>query len=122
MSFADRIAKKINQLNLGRAFFIVLITGSLLVMGGILYVIVNNPPPLYGEGPFAYGLNRQSSVEAFVVAFAYAVGIGGLYLLYTTRRYYYDLRFLSINLISGTLLLLLSLLLLQSIYAMKVGA
>ncbi|RLE66118.1 MAG: hypothetical protein DRJ38_02420 [Thermoprotei archaeon] len=121
MSFAYRIAKKFDRSNIGRIFLIILITGSLLVMGGLLYVIVNNPPPLYSEGPFAYGLNRQSSIEALVVAFAYAVGIGGLYLLYTTRRYYYDLRFLSINLVSGTLLLLLSLLLLQSIYAMKVG-
>ncbi len=121
MPTADRILKKLSKVNVSKILLIALLIGSLLIMGGLLYVIVNNPPPLYREGPFAYGLNRQSSMETLVVAFAYAVGIGGLYLLYNTRRYYYDLRFLSINLVSGTLLLLLSLILLQSIYAMKVG-
>jgi len=121
LTSVEKIEKYMSRLKSQKLVMSLIIIGSILIMGGLLYVIVNEPPPLYREGPFAYGLNRQTIVEMFIVALAYAMGFAGLYLVYNIKRYYYDTRFLTINLLSGSLLLLLSMLLLQSIYAIKAG-
>ena len=111
----------ISRILSNRAVSMALVAIGLVAMSGFFYVAVERPPPIGREGALAYGLNRQTGVEMLAVLLGYSMGLGGLYLVYSSRKYSHNPSAATLNLVSGCALLVLSLLLLSSMYAIKIG-
>ncbi len=100
------------------AALFILITS--LSVSGFTYVLVYKPPPMTNTGVIAPGLDRETSSEAILVAITYILGLFGLYLVYIARHHIHNPKYMSLLLISGSLISALVIIMLLTIYDMKI--
>ncbi len=116
----DRLSRLLEKyLSLRNIVFLIVIW-SIVIASGLIYVIVYKPPPMIGSGFVIRDPNSQTVSEVIVVSFSYGVGLLGLWLIYTSTKYRYRHSYLSILLVGGIVLAILSILMLSAIYNMKI--
>ncbi len=94
---------------------------SFILAGGLFYVLVNRPPAATRYGTIDPRRDSQTVSELILVAMAYAVGTGGLYLIYDVRKHVHNPRYAQALLLAGVMLMVVSTMLLMVSYGVKVG-
>ena len=112
-----KIERWVNWKNITYILYVV----SIILAAGIFDVIVHNRPPILSVGSIYPGFEAQTSSEMALVAFSYAVGSIGLFLIYISGKRYSRSRFAQTLLIAGSSACLLALILLMTIYSIKLG-
>ncbi|MCD6563605.1 MAG: hypothetical protein J7K23_06810 [Thermoproteales archaeon] len=99
------------------ALFILVIS---LSVSGFTYVLVYKPPPMTTTGVIAPGLDRETSSESILVTITYILGLFGLYLVYIARQHIHNPKYMSLLLIAGSLISALVIIMLLTVYNMKI--
>ncbi|MFW9915839.1 MAG: hypothetical protein ACFFGZ_09550 [Candidatus Thorarchaeota archaeon] len=98
----------------GKYILFIIITSSVLLLSGILYVVSENPIPMgftqTGSPVLVHtSPHDQFLIETIVVAIFFSVGAFGIYLVRFSTRFAYDPRYATSILILGIILLLVGL-------------
>lgn len=91
----------------------------MLLASGFIYVLVFKPPPMTRMGIISVGREGQTVTEMLLVAFDYGIGVVGLYLVYSARRYMHNPRYMVFLFISGALISAFSIVMLLTIHNLK---
>jgi hypothetical protein len=104
-------------------FTILIMSGSVLLLGGIVYDVVNQPlPAVYVNNRFYFlypQLNEQFIFDTVVSGILYVAGFIGLLAIYQSARQAYNPRQAYMTLIVGATLLLISYIFLEYFIKLK---
>jgi hypothetical protein len=104
-------------------FTIIIMSGSVLLLGGIVYDIVNQPlPAVYVNNRFYFlypQLNEQFIFDTVVSGILYVAGFIGLLAIYQSARQAYNPRQAYMTMIVGVTLLLISYIFLEYFIRLK---
>jgi hypothetical protein len=104
---------------------IVIIGGSILLFGGLVYDIVNTPlPAIYYNNQFYFlypQLSEQFVFDTVISGILYAVGFVGLLSIHQSARHAYNPRQAYMTMIVGAALLFISYLFLEYFIKLKIG-
>ncbi len=104
-------------------FTIIIMSGSVLLLGGIVYDIVNQPlPAVYVNNRFYFlypQLNEQFVFDTVVSGILYVAGFIGLLAIYQSARHAYNPRQAYMTMIVGATLLLISYIFLEYFIRLK---
>jgi hypothetical protein len=104
-------------------FTIIIMSGSVLLLGGIVYDIVNQPlPAVYVNNRFYFlypQLNEQFIFDTVVSGILYVAGFIGLLAIYQSARQAYNPRQAYMTMIVGATLLLISYIFLEYFIRLK---
>jgi hypothetical protein len=104
-------------------FTIIIMSGSVLLLGGIVYDIVNQPlPAVYINNRFYFlypQLNEQFVFDTVVSGILYVAGFIGLIAIYQSARHAYNPRQAYMTMIVGATLLLISYIFLEYFIRLK---
>jgi hypothetical protein len=112
-------AMRVERLLEPRTLALLLLAFAVLVSAGIVYVLVERPPPSLGVYFYYPGTGAQTVSEMLVVAFLYAIGIAGLLMIYEAPKYRYRRQQMGAILTIGLLSVVISALLLILMYSLK---
>lgn len=120
----SRWYKRISKTKPSTAAIAVVIIGfAIFILGGALYIIINQPLWSYYSGSAFYfvypNLSYQLSAETIISATLYGLGFAGLLAMYQSTKNAYNPRQAYILLIIGVSLLLVSYIALESILNYK---
>jgi hypothetical protein len=97
--------------------------GSLLLLGGIVYDVVNQPlPAIYANNRFYFlypQLSEQFLFDTVVSVILYAAGFIGLLAIYQSARHSYNPRSAYMTMVVGATLLLISYIFLEYFIRLK---
>jgi hypothetical protein len=104
-------------------FTIIIMSGSVLLLGGIVYDVVNQPlPAVYVNNRFYFlypQLNEQFIFDTVVSGILYVAGFIGLIAIYQSARHAYNPRQAYMTMIVGATLLLISYIFLEYFIRLK---
>ncbi len=104
-------------------FTIIIMSGSVLLLGGIVYDAVNRPlPAVYVNNRFYFlypQLNEQFVFDTVVSGILYVAGFIGLIAIYQSARHAYNPRQAYMTMIVGATLLLISYIFLEYFIRLK---
>ncbi|MGB9709101.1 MAG: hypothetical protein ACP5II_04990 [Infirmifilum sp.] len=92
---------------------------SVLIASGLVFILAERPPFSLGTYIIYPGTASQTTGEFLTIFFLYSLSIAGLILLYEAPRYRSRPNLAIMFLISGILVVLISVLLLFTVYGMK---
>lgn len=92
---------------------------SIAIAAGIVFVLAERPPFSLGTYIIYPGTASQTTGEFLVLFFLYALSVAGLILVYESPKYRSRPSLATMSLVSGLLVVLISILLLFTVYGMK---
>ena len=92
---------------------------SVVIAGGLFFVLVEAPPPVAGRSMVYPSVRTQTSSELLLSAMGYALASLGFYLVLSARRHAHNPRYATFQVLAGSIIVALSVMFMAVMYGMK---